>query len=92
MRTFRLLLFGLALLWTQLALTGHGIEHAFHDHDEACAECLALPGFAAMPARPPCLFAPSAAHDDAPVAVPPAPTFAPHPPFRSRAPPSAQSR
>lgn len=49
MRSIRLILLGLALLGAQLALAAHGIEHAFHEHDEACIECLVLPGFTAMP-------------------------------------------
>lgn len=47
MKTFRELLIGFALLWVQLVLTAPGIEPICPDHDEACSECLALPGFAA---------------------------------------------
>lgn len=82
----------LALLYAQLMLAAHGIEHAFHDHDEACIECLALPGFAAVPAQPPMLPAPQAAPAILASAAPPAPSFARHLSFHSRAPPPLPSR
>jgi len=75
MRALRPLLFGLLLLWAQQALLAHGIEHAFHDHDEACVECLALPGFAAVPAAKlqlPCTAPAPLARE---AAAPPAPSF-----------------
>jgi hypothetical protein len=71
----RLLLLCFALVLTQLALAEHGIQHAFHDHDEACVECLVLPGMQAVPARiqtPPAL---RMAGTPTRIAVPPAPTF-----------------
>ncbi|GAB1394334.1 hypothetical protein MASR1M60_24980 [Rhodocyclaceae bacterium] len=88
----RLLLLCFALVLTQLALAGHGIEHVFHEHDEACVECLVLPGMQGMPARiqtPPALRM-----DGTPtcIAVPPAPTFTQYLSFHSRAPPLPQSR
>lgn len=88
----RLLLLGFALVLAQLALAEHGIEHAFHDHDEACVECLVLPGMQAVPARiqtPPAL---QMAGTPPRFAVLPAPTFAQHLAFDSRAPPYTQSR
>lgn len=92
MSILRTLLLGLVLLSVQFALAAHGIEHAFHDRDEACIECLALPGMLAMPAQaphlPPALPVPTRQDFTAP----PAPTFALHLAFRSRAPPPAQSR
>lgn len=88
----RLLLLCAALVLAQVALAGHGIEHAFHDHDEPCVECLSMPGMLALPALPPRLSPPAAAGVQVAAAVPPAPTFALHLAFRSRAPPSAQSR
>jgi hypothetical protein len=90
MRTFRLLLLGLALLWAQLTLAGHGIEHAFHEHDEACVECLVLPGFASVPALPPRMPCAASAPLVREGAVPPAPTFTLYPAYRSRAPPELQ--
>lgn len=91
MRAMRFLLLGCVLFWAQCALAGHGIEHAFHDHEEACLECLALPGFAAVPTQPPRWVVPPVASDRLRVAVPPAPTFSSPAPFRSRAPPLLQS-
>jgi hypothetical protein len=87
----RLLLLCVALVLAQAALAGHGIEHAFQDHAESCVECLSLPGMQALPALPPHLPPPATAPTPAVVAVPPAPTFALHPAFRSRAPPAIQS-
>jgi hypothetical protein len=87
MKTARLLLLSFVLFWAQSAIAGHGIEHAFHEHEDACVECLALPGFAAVPVRPPHLPMPRGQHSGEPVAVLPAPTFASRPAFRSRAPP-----
>jgi len=87
----RLLLLCFALVLTQLALAEHGIEHALHDHDEACVECLVLPGMQAVPARiqtPPAL---RMAGTPTRIAVPPAPTFAQPLAFHSRAPPFTQS-
>ena len=87
----RLLLLCVVLLWAQLALAAHGIEHAFHDPDEACAECLALPGFAAVPAAKlqlPCTAPAPLARE---AAVPPAPSFAQRLAFHSRAPPATPS-
>jgi hypothetical protein len=87
----RLLLLCAVLLCAQLALAAHGIAHAFHDHDEVCVECLALPGFAAVPAAK--LRLPGAVPMGFKweAAVPPAPTFARQLAFRSRAPPLAPS-
>jgi hypothetical protein len=84
---FALLLVLACVLITQFVLAEHGIEHAFHDHEEACIECLALPGFAAVPVQqsrvPPPLSMPAAT----PATVPPVLVFALHLAFRSRAPP-----
>ena len=87
----RLLLLCAALLLAQLALAGHGIEHAFEDHEAACVECLALPGLQAVPSRAadlprrlPAVLAPA-------VAVLPAPTFYRPRAFLSRGPPERQS-
>lgn len=91
-RILRFLLLCLTLLATQQALVAHGIEHSFHDHGESCIECLALPGMQAVPPRPPQVFLPAAGRFREVPAVPPAPTFARALPFRSRAPPPAQSR
>lgn len=87
-----------ALLFTQIVLTAHGVGYPFgHDRDEdgsatVCVECLALSGMQDAP--PPVRAAPSVApHRVLPVpsAVPPAPTFARHLAFYSRAPPRLQS-
>jgi hypothetical protein len=86
-----LLLLGLAMLSAQFALAAHGIEHGLRTHDEPCIECLAVPGFVAVPAQPPCLPPVMAAGGDALRAVPPAPTFPAPLPFRSRAPPVCQN-
>lgn len=91
MRALRFLLLGCTLLWTQLALAGHGIDHALQLHDEACLECLALPGFAAVPVFPPQPFVPRVTQAGEPAAVLPAPTFPAPPAFHSRAPPVLQS-
>ena len=90
MRLPRLLLLCSLLLWAQSALAAHGIEHAFHEHDEACIECLALPGMQAVPkatVRLPVLRPLTMAGKSA---VPPAPTSTLYPAFRSRAPPELQ--
>lgn len=87
MRLPRLLLLCSLLLWAQSALAVHGIEHALHDQDEACIECLALPGMQAVPkptASLPVLRPLTLAGRHA---VPSAPTVALHPAFHSRAPP-----
>lgn len=91
MRSLRLILLGLALLGAQLALAAHGIEHPFHEHDEACVECLVLPGFAAMPAPVLAAPAPVTAPMHAGLAVSPASTFPSPQPYRSRAPPVFQN-
>ncbi|MFN3883126.1 MAG: hypothetical protein ACK4Q4_00025 [Rhodocyclaceae bacterium] len=91
MRGLRALLLGFMLVWAQCALAAHAIDHALHEHDEACLECLVMPGFAALPAMPPRLCAPLAAQSRTTRAVLPAPTFARAIPFHSRAPPSLQS-
>lgn len=91
MRAMRFLLLGCVLFWVQCALAEHGIEHAFHDHEEACLECLALPGFAAVPVQLSLHVPPRSGHTDEPAAVPPAPTYSSPAPFRSRAPPLLQS-
>lgn len=86
----RLLLLGLALVWAQLALAEHGVEHAVrngHEPGEACIECLALPGVALAPAPPARLPWPLASLPDMQVAVPPAPSFVLRLGFDSRAPP-----
>ena len=79
------------LLLVQTALASHGIEHAFHHDDEACIECLALPGLAALPSRPsplPLVVNWPALQN---CTVPPASTFwEPHP-YLSRGPPTFQS-
>lgn len=86
------------LLFAQLALTAHGLEHAFgHEHDsdgdaEVCIECLALSGMqGAPPAAAQALSVAQAGGAAACVAVPPVPTFARHRAFLSRAPPILQS-
>lgn len=81
-----------AVLCAQLLLATHGIEHAFHGHDEACLECLVLPGFASVPAPLPRLLPPFTGPAGPAVAALPAPTFARRLSFRSRAPPSLHSR
>lgn len=81
------LLLGIGLLGAQFALVGHGIEHAFHDHDEPCVECLVLPGMQAVPKQAPRLQLPHTAVISGDSAVPPAPTFARWLAFRGRAPP-----
>ncbi len=76
-----------ALIGAQLALVAHGIEHALHDHDEACIECLSLPGMHAVPkpsVRLSLTWAGPEVGDDL---VPQAPSVATHPAFQSRAPP-----
>jgi len=87
----RLPLLCVALVWAQIALAGHGIEHACQEPDEACVECLVLPGFATLPAAK--LRLPSATPE--PEArkgtVPLAPTLARARAFLSRAPPPLQS-
>lgn len=87
MRAVRFLLLGLVLLGTQVAALAHGIEHAFHEHDEACVECLALPGMLAVPSAPLALPVQAVPVAPASAAVPPAPTFLRPLPFQSRAPP-----
>lgn len=72
MRAFRFLLLTACLLAAQLTLASHGIEHALAEHDAACVECLAMPGFAAVPSMPPCLYAPLAAQVMTAGATPPA--------------------
>lgn len=92
MRAWRLLLLAACLLYTQIALAAHGIEHALAAHDEPCVECLVLPGFSAPPptlSMLPAVAAPTVAPDRA---VPPAPTVALHRPYLSRAPPLSPSR
>jgi hypothetical protein len=87
----RLALLAFALLLAQLAMVGHGVEHAFHDSQdtgETCVECLALPGFAAVPAAKLRLPGATPAPMARDVTVPPAPTFARHQAFRSRVPPA----
>jgi hypothetical protein len=91
-RLLRLLLLVAALLWAQFALTEHGIAHTLEGHDETCIECLALPGFAALPAAPVVLPAASAKYAAQARAVQPAPSFASPLPFRSRAPPDLLTR
>lgn len=91
MRTIRFLLLGCVLFWAQCALVAHEIGHAFHDREDACLECLALPGFAAVPMRLSLRVPPRPGQTGEPAAVPPAPTFASPAPFRSRAPPFFQS-
>jgi hypothetical protein len=83
----RLLLLCITLILAQLALAGHGIEHAFHEPDEACVECLALPGMQAVPAQVQMPPLRGAVIIPATLAVPPAPTFFTPTAFRSRAPP-----
>ncbi|MDP3036133.1 MAG: hypothetical protein Q8N07_00255 [Rhodocyclaceae bacterium] len=91
-RFARVLLLALALLWAQLALAAHGIDQAFADHDEACAECLMLAGMqGAVPTPDPAPPGLPAATRNLRRAVLPAPTFALHLAFRSRAPPVLQS-
>jgi hypothetical protein len=97
-RFWRIASLAVVLLFAQLALAAHGVEHAFgnnHDADEsaeACVECLALSGIQGAP--PPACLAPEirtpAAFADS-CAVLSAPTFARHRPFLSRAPPPLQS-
>jgi hypothetical protein len=84
---FHIALLAFLLFAAQMGLAGHGIEHAFHAEDEACIECLALPGFAAVPAQPP--QQPLAAKHTKALgsAVPSAPTLALHLAFHGRAPP-----
>lgn len=91
-RFARVLLLALVLLWAQLALATHGIDQVFADHDEACAECLMLAGMqGAVPTPDPAPSRLSAATRTVRRAVLPAPTFALHLAFRSRAPPLLQS-
>lgn len=87
MRAVRLLALALTLLLAQLALASHGIAHALSDQDETCVECLALPGFAALPATPAPLAAPAPKRAQEAVAVPPAPSFALARFYPTRAPP-----
>ncbi len=87
----RLLLLCITLVLAQLALAGHGIEHAFHEPDEACVECLALPGMLAVPAQVRMPLQQGVVDIPATFAVPPAPTFAQSRAFLSRAPPLLQS-
>ncbi len=89
MRLPRLLLLCSLLLWAQSALAAHGIEHASHDHDEACVECLALPGMQALPAQSVGWGMALPVAKALERAVPPAPTFSLRLAFRSRAPPLA---
>lgn len=95
-RGWRIAGLALALLFAQLMLAAHGVEHACgHDADETaevCVECLALAGIKG--AAPAChlpqdmRLEAAVAIDDA---VPPAPSFAFRAPFLSRAPPVLQS-
>jgi hypothetical protein len=87
----RLLLLCITLVLAQVALAGHGIEHVFHEPDEACVECLALPGMQAVPVQAPMPLQHGAADTPATLAVPPAPTFAQPRAFLSRGPPLLQS-
>ena len=87
-----MLLLALVLLSAQLALAAHGIDQALADHDEACAECLMLAGMqGAVPTPDPAPPGLPAATRNVHRAVPPAPTFALHLAFRSRAPPVLKS-
>jgi len=81
------LLLVVGLQGMQFALVEHGIEHAFHEHEEACVECLSLPGMQAVPKQAACLPVLRPLAVTGASAVPPAPTLAFHPVFRSRAPP-----
>ncbi len=83
-----ILLLVVGLLLAQFALVEHGIEHAFHDHDQACAECLALPGMQAVPKPALRVEWPPAVAIAGDSAVPPAPTFELRLAFRGRAPPA----
>ncbi len=87
----RLLLLCITLVLAQIALAGHGIEHVFHESDEVCVECLALPGMLAVPAQVRMPLQQGTADIPATLAVPPAPTFAQPRAFLSRAPPALQS-
>ncbi|MHB1359319.1 MAG: hypothetical protein ACYCWC_07015 [Rhodocyclaceae bacterium] len=91
-RFARVLLLALVLLSAQLALAAHGIDQVFADHDEACAECLMLAGMqGAIPTPDPAPPGLPAATRNLHRAVLPAPTFALHLAFRSRAPPVLKS-
>jgi len=87
----RLLLLCVALLWAQIVLAGHGIEHACQEPDAACVECLALPGFATVPAAKLRLPAAMPEPEAGKGTVVPAPTLARARAFLSRAPPPLQS-
>lgn len=82
----------IALLLAQLAIATHGYEHLHHEDEIVCSECIALAaGMLALPAAPPRVasFAPAIETDL--IAALPGPRVAPHPAFRSRAPPRIQS-
>jgi hypothetical protein len=89
-RVLRLLLLALALVLAQATLAAHGIEHAYTGEDSACSECLALPGFAALPAQPPRLLA-TAPPTPVPALALPSRRCARPLPFHSRAPPRHQN-
>jgi hypothetical protein len=86
-RLFVALLLACSLPGVQLVLVEHGIEHACHDHDDACVECLVLPGMQAVPKQAACLPVQCSSMILGDGAVPPAPTFARWLAFHSRAPP-----
>lgn len=46
----RLIALAVLLLFAELTLIEHGVEHAGHEDEKACVECLVLPGFTALPA------------------------------------------
>jgi hypothetical protein len=87
-RFFIALLLAIGVLGAQFALVEHSIEHAFHNHDEACVECLALPGMQAVPPQAVGWAMATPVAEVLERAVPPVPTFALQLAFRSRAPPA----
>lgn len=82
----------IAFLLAQQAIATHGVEHLLHQDEIVCSECIALSGgMLALPVSPPSvarLPATAATEFFAPL---PLPILAPHPAFRSRAPPHSQS-
>lgn len=82
----------IALLLAQQAIATHGIEHLLHQDEIVCSECITLSGgMLALPASPPSAARLPATAETELLAILPLPILAPHPAFRSRAPPHIQS-